>query len=58
MGARDYPMMLSEVTAGTLQPGSIVTSRAGSDALASEHGALASMGIRPKTGTLTIEPFT
>jgi alcohol dehydrogenase len=57
MAAHDYPAMLAEVTAGTLRPGSIVTNRAGLDALAGEHGGLASMGALPPTGTLIVEPF-
>jgi D-arabinose 1-dehydrogenase-like Zn-dependent alcohol dehydrogenase len=57
MAAHDYPAMLAEVTAGTLQPGCIVTSRAGLDALAGAHGALASMGAVPPAGALIVEPF-
>jgi len=57
MAAHDYPTMLAEVTAGTLHPGSIVTHRAGLDALAGAHGALASMGAQPPAGTLIVEPF-
>ncbi|HEY9484145.1 MAG TPA: zinc-dependent alcohol dehydrogenase family protein [Micromonosporaceae bacterium] len=57
MAAHDYPAMLAEITAGTLRPGSIVTNRAGLDALAGAHGALASMGDLPPAGTLIVEPF-
>jgi D-arabinose 1-dehydrogenase-like Zn-dependent alcohol dehydrogenase len=57
MAAHEYPAMLTEITAGTLQPGSIVTGRTGLDALAGAEGALATMGERPPTGTLIIEPF-
>jgi D-arabinose 1-dehydrogenase-like Zn-dependent alcohol dehydrogenase len=53
MAASEYPAMLAEITAGHINPGTIVTGQTGLTELGQ---ALVSMGDSPPTGTLIADP--
>ncbi len=55
MAASDYPAMLAEITAGHIDPGSLVTGRID---LAGLAGALSSMGVAASPGMVIADPST